>query len=272
MATICKLNIAPQLVRKAPVRSHVTGVRPLPARSLRMKVHASQANTAGSSPAEIAKNMGFDTSEGYLGFTPFSELWVGRLAMAGFATGVAEELATGQTILEQVGLADGSGYANPTLFYTLLGFMLVPSGIATVNTLFKVATGEMTVKQFKGYAKFFGLGSEEDAKMISTMNKLAMMDELKGTVNDTTLTVDDAASCEWPSPTAAPSSPWPRLTSEQREAEMTLNYARDIEMDNGRWAMIGFALAILIEAGTGAGVVQQILFYIQSSGLLYIRQ
>eukprot|EP00959_Pyramimonas_sp_CCMP1952_P459222 9477908-Pyramimonas_sp.AAC.1 len=142
--------------------------------------------------------------------------------------------------------------------------MLVPTGVATINTFYKVATGNMTLKQFKGYAKFFGLQSEEDAKMISTMQKLNMMNQLKGTVNDTTLTVDDAASCEWPNPKAAPSSPWPRLTAAQRDAEMTLNYAKGIELDNGRWAMIGFALAIVIEAGTGAGVLDQILFYINS--------
>lgn len=270
MATTCKLSITPQLARKASTAAprNLVGVRAPAARGLRMKLQASQANTADRNVVEVAKEMGFDMSEGFFGFTPFSELWVGRLAMAGFATGLAEELVTGQTILEQVGLADGSGYANPELFYTMLGLMLVPTGIATINTFVKVATGEMTVKQFKGYAKFFGLQSEEDAKMISTMNKLALMDELKGTVNDTSLTVDDAASCEWPNPNAAPSSPWPRLTSEQREAEMTFNYARDVEMDNGRWAMIGFALAILIEAGTGAGVIQQIIFYMQFSGLL----
>jgi len=49
---------------------------------------------------------------------------------------------------------------------------------------------------------------------------------------------------------------------------MTMNFAKGKEMDNGRWAMIGFALAILVEAGTGAGVVEQILFYIKASGLL----
>jgi len=269
MATICKLSLTPQLARGAAARARLsgTGARALPARSTRVKVQASQT-TADRNPVEIAQGMGFDTSEGFFGFTPFSELWVGRLAMAGFATGLAEELVTGQTILEQIGLADGTHSANPTLFSTMLALMLVPSAVATVNTLYKVSTGDMTIKQFKGYAKFFGLQSEQEAKMISTMKKLDMMNELKGTVNDTSLTVDDAASCEWPNPGAAPSSPWPRLTAEQREAEMTLEYARGIEMDNGRWAMIGFALAILVEAGTGAGVVGQLIFYMQASGLI----
>jgi len=120
--------------------------------------------------------------------------------MTGFAIGVADELVTGQTILEQVGLADGSHSSNPTLFTALLALMLVPTGAATVNTMFKVASGAMTVKQLKGYAKFFGLDSEQDAKMASTMRTLA---KLEGIEDDATLTLDDATAMN-----AAPLSPW----------------------------------------------------------------
>jgi hypothetical protein len=49
---------------------------------------------------EIARQMGFDTEEQIFGFTPFAELWTGRLAMAGFTTGVLEEQLTGITIIE----------------------------------------------------------------------------------------------------------------------------------------------------------------------------
>ncbi len=38
------------------------------------------------------------------GFTPFNELWNGRLAMLGFVIGLATELLTGQSILSQIGL------------------------------------------------------------------------------------------------------------------------------------------------------------------------
>lgn len=38
------------------------------------------------------------------GFTPFNELWNGRLAMLGFAIGLATELLTGKGIFEQLGL------------------------------------------------------------------------------------------------------------------------------------------------------------------------
>ncbi len=42
--------------------------------------------------------------ESKLGFTAFAETWNGRLAMLGFAIGLATELLTGQGILSQLGL------------------------------------------------------------------------------------------------------------------------------------------------------------------------
>jgi len=38
------------------------------------------------------------------GFSTFAETWNGRLAMLGFAIGLATELLTGQGILSQIGL------------------------------------------------------------------------------------------------------------------------------------------------------------------------
>ncbi|MBD2462814.1 high light inducible protein [Oscillatoria sp. FACHB-1407] len=38
------------------------------------------------------------------GFTQFAETWNGRLAMLGFAIGLATELITGNGILSQLGL------------------------------------------------------------------------------------------------------------------------------------------------------------------------
>ena len=38
------------------------------------------------------------------GFTAFNELWNGRLAMLGFAIGLATEFLTGQSVLSQLGI------------------------------------------------------------------------------------------------------------------------------------------------------------------------
>jgi hypothetical protein len=38
------------------------------------------------------------------GFSQFSEIWNGRLAMMGFVIGLATEVLTGQGILSQIGL------------------------------------------------------------------------------------------------------------------------------------------------------------------------
>jgi len=107
MASICNVAVRPQLALStsaAHLKSKtVAGVRPLPARASKLRVHASDAST-DNSPAKRAEKMGFDTSEELFGFTPFGELWVGRLAMSGFLIGVADELVTGQGILEVIQL------------------------------------------------------------------------------------------------------------------------------------------------------------------------
>jgi ferrochelatase len=38
------------------------------------------------------------------GFVEFAETWNGRMAMLGFVIGLATELLTGQSILQQIGL------------------------------------------------------------------------------------------------------------------------------------------------------------------------
>lgn len=53
--------------------------------------------------------------EGLFGFKPFPELWVGRLAMLGFAAGAGDEMVTGVPTLRQLGLIT----PNPDLFLTL---------------------------------------------------------------------------------------------------------------------------------------------------------
>ena len=45
-----------------------------------------------------------ENPENKLGFTRFSELWNGRLAMIGFVAAIAVEYFTGQGILGQLGI------------------------------------------------------------------------------------------------------------------------------------------------------------------------
>ncbi len=47
-----------------------------------------------------------------------------------------------------------------------------------------------------------------------------------------------------------------------------LFYARSVELTNGRFAMIGFLTAIIIEAASGRGIISQCIFYLRLSGLL----
>ena len=43
-------------------------------------------------------------SSSRFGFVAFAESWNGRMAMLGFVIGLATELLTGQSILQQIGL------------------------------------------------------------------------------------------------------------------------------------------------------------------------
>ncbi|GAB4538013.1 MAG: chlorophyll a/b-binding protein [Pleurocapsa sp.] len=43
-----------------------------------------------------------ETQEKKFGFTPFAEIWNGRLAMLGFAIIVGSELTTGQGMLSRI--------------------------------------------------------------------------------------------------------------------------------------------------------------------------
>lgn len=46
------------------------------------------------------------------------------------------------------------------------------------------------------------------------------------------------------------------------------SYARQVEVTNGRWAMLGFLTAIIIEAGTGRGILLQLVGCAKALNLL----
>ena len=92
--------------------------------------------------AQFADSIGLPTDEGLFGFKPFSEVWVGRLAMIGFLTSVVEEFITGRGTLQQIGLLTPSP--------TLVVFLCLLFGGATVfgfgRTLKRALTKDMTAQ------------------------------------------------------------------------------------------------------------------------------
>ena len=93
---------------------------------------------AGGDSKEV---FGMDASEGFFGFNPFAELWVGRLAMMGFVTSVVEEAVTGNGTLRQIGIETPS---TPLLsvMLTVFGGAILAS---TAATLLKAQDGSMPV-------------------------------------------------------------------------------------------------------------------------------
>lgn len=230
MEVICRASTsAPTL---ACIPSKLTSARRAPRAQASRRVIAVTAavETPKSSWKSTLESKGFKTDEGIFGFTPFSELWVGRAAMIGFTSGVGVELATGYPILEQIGLMTDS-QPDQGLFTLLLLAMTVPTAVGTVKTISDAAKGEMKVATFRRWIKLFALENAEEKVVY-------------------------------------PSSPWPRQSREEIDSEMFLEFAKEIEMSNGRWAMVGFAAAILIEAATGGGVFQQFFWYSKFFGLL----
>lgn len=68
-------------------------------------------------------------------------MWVGRLAMMGFVTSIAEELATGKGTLRQIGLEPSGG-----LLTVMLGTLGVALVAGTASTAVKLAQRKMTAK------------------------------------------------------------------------------------------------------------------------------
>ena len=204
------------------------------------------------------------------------------MAMMGFASGVTGELITGKGILAQL----GADVPDPRLFGVLALLIGGATAIGTARTLFRLQSGSMSLGEFRRYASFFGLSAEAQAQAEAMQRKRAGdftgatdlnaidIARAEGTIADAALMTTDAtpvaggpapmagAAATMAPPAAAPAPK--RMTAEERE----MAYARDVEVTNGRWAMLGFATAILVEAATGAGVVGQLETYAKVAGLL----
>lgn len=231
------------------------------------------ANVTMSKPERDCAKMGLDLEEGVFGFTPFAELWTGRLAMAGFAVGVIEEMATGQGILEQIGVTNV--YApSEALAAVLMVLMCTPTAVASAKTLADAQNGAMTVRQFKRWANFLGLRNDEDASVVAYMKKadglsaaLRLRDDNSVGVRQE-LPLTDAPACAWPRENAPDFCPVDFRSEREIEADASMDYARQVEINNGRAAMVGFAAAVCAEAASGGGVFSQLIWMFKASGLL----
>eukprot|EP00879_Flechtneria_rotunda_P002384 GHRR01002579.1.p1 GENE.GHRR01002579.1~~GHRR01002579.1.p1 ORF type:complete len:317 (+),score=118.88 GHRR01002579.1:1383-2333(+) len=58
------------------------------------------------------------------------------------------------------------------------------------------------------------------------------------------------------------------LEQDMFSSNSELAYARQVELTNGRYAMLGFLSAVLVEAVTGKGIIMQVIMYLKLSGLL----
>ena len=211
-------------------------------------------------PFLLARKAGFDTSEGIAGFTPFAELFIGRTAMGGFATGLAQELITGDGILAQIGWRD---QPNEGLFSFLLAFLATTTLAGVAVTFKQMSSGEMSNAQFRRYQNFLGLSpKDERARMEATRE--AQRKELDGAALADELAAAAAAATASPGATLDEA---PELSPRQEE-DVTTAYLRTVELDNARWAMVGFFAAVLMEAKTGGGIIPQGIMYGKMLGLL----
>lgn len=214
-------------------------------------------------PYLIARKAGFDTSEGIAGFTPFAELFIGRTAMGGFATGLAQEIITGDGILAQLGWRDTP---NEEMFALMTAFLAGTTVAGVWVTFRQLATGEMSSSQFRRYQSFLGLSGADEAARVAAEAE-AHEQEADGEYLAKEFAAVRAAVSDGPGasvdldPTAATMTP-------KQVADVQSSYLKRVELNNARWAMVGFAVAVVMEAKTGGGMFDQLVMYGKMSGLL----
>merc|ERR1711906_104193 len=239
-----------------------------------------------------------------LGFNPFAELFCGRLAMMGFTVGLAEEIATGQGILAQINVS-APGVPNPIALAFLTALIVGGTGYGSAKTLASAQNGTMTLRTFKRWCDL--LGADQDAVAEKLRVDLTKMESAGKSQADilSTVTKDGSVTfAESDSATAllsmdakaeafaaaekmkaenatvavsfstdeldasSPNVNLPPLKPVGGGVSADMKYALDVEMNNGRWAMMGFALAVWTEACTGQGIMGQLVFAAKATGVL----
>jgi hypothetical protein len=81
-----------------------------------------------------------------------------------------------------------------------------------------------------------------------------------------------AAASEMKNRSSSPASTSSRSAYDESaffdDKAISMRYALDVELNNGRAAMLGFLAAVLVEAGTGQGIIMQLISIFKWSGLL----
>lgn len=258
------------------VRAPLAASRPTRTRRAAVVVRASQTPppplSSSNEAVKLADSVGLTgLEEGMFGFKPFSELWTGRLAMLGFATGVTVELVNGRPILQQLGIIT----PDSTIFWSLSAAIGGAMVFSTARTLSRLTSGDMTVGELRRYSFFFGLDVEKLAQKIAEKEREKDAARVPGSFAELVMNPDELVSAEAvaaaagvEAATAAAAAAAAPAAPPKSAFEFEREYSRGVEIENGRWAMVGFALAILIEAGTGNGVVGQLEVYAKAVGLL----
>lgn len=237
----------------------------LPNRSARRSNLAVRAETQTKEDAaaikEFSEKIGLPTEEGIFGFKPFAEVWVGRLAMGGFISSIVVEFTTGKGTLQQIGLVTPS----LPLFATILALAGGATTFASFQTISRATNKQMTATELVRYRQFLGI-QNEDKNIADARKQGSPADKVLGPNSDEEKE-EAAAQVSGQSDEQKLYTSQDIITQKQFENE-GLAYARDVEVNNGRWAMIGFLSALLVEAGTGKGILGQVISYLKFVGLL----
>jgi hypothetical protein len=186
--------------------------------------------------------------------------------MGGFATGCIQELLTGDGILAQLGLVQ-EGVPNEFLFQFFIAFLLGSSFTGCFVTFKQFAANEVSDKQRRRYQRFFGLdASTERARAEAERAGKDAADEGAHLATEFSATLAAAGDQIDPSMATIDESD-DTMTPKETEA-VNMAYLKKVELNNARWAMVGFFAAVLIEARTGAGVKDQLIMYAKMTGVL----
>jgi hypothetical protein len=234
-------------------------------RSTRLIVRATQQQTKEAKEAEdmkkLSANLGLPVEEGIFGFKPFAEVWVGRLAMGGFISSVVVEFATGRGTLQQIGLVTPS----LPLFATILALAGGAVTIASGRTILRATDQKMTANELVRYRQFLGIQNEEK-NIAESRGQASPADKLLSREGENSQ--EAAVKAEESVGQNSSGIGKDELVTDKQFANEGLKYARGVEVTNGRWAMLGFLAALLVEAGTGKGILGQGVSYLKFVGLL----